>query len=265
MLETILTSLLSGSLAQRANSTIIALPAGTTGVESIKDALCAHYGTEAHPDLMMLTDDTIKVDTIRGLTGFLQSSPAGKMKTLWIANADKMNTQAANAFLKSLEEPTGSTRIILSTDNPSALLPTIRSRCALYSAITDKKLMAKEMEAAGVEAKQMAEAIKLGGGNVRAAIELATVKGAMAWAKKLEPWFLGKDRPALPPTGKTGLSPIVCALTFQAAMTRAVHTRKTDDLLKAADTWLKQNTDINRPGLDIKTRVLAWHHIFEKA
>lgn len=259
MLNALLTSILDSS---RAAGNILALPPGVNGVATIRKALADHYGAEVHPDLMMIVD-TPKVEDIRNLIGFLRSTPVGDMKTLWIANADQMNTQAANAFLKSLEEPTEHTRILLSTDAPARLLPTIISRCALHSVITDKQLMASELEAGGVEKKQMADAMKLAGGHVTAAIQLATVKGAMTWAKSLEPWMLGKKRPDLPPTGKTGLSNPVCALVFQAALTRAIHTKKDERLLKAADAWLKQNHDINRPGLDIKTRILTWYHLLD--
>jgi len=46
-----------------------------------------------------------------------------------IHDADRMNTEAQNAFLKTLEEPPPQTFFILTTGNPAALLPTTRSRC----------------------------------------------------------------------------------------------------------------------------------------
>jgi DNA polymerase-3 subunit delta' len=57
-------------------------------------------------------------------------------KVAVIYEADRMNTQAANVFLKTLEEPTPSTTILLLTTRPYALLPTIRSRC-LHFRFTD--------------------------------------------------------------------------------------------------------------------------------
>ncbi len=49
-----------------------------------------------------------------------------------IRPADAMNPEAANAFLKSLEEPKEKVHYVLITDSPSALLPTILSRAELY-------------------------------------------------------------------------------------------------------------------------------------
>ncbi len=43
-----------------------------------------------------------------------------------------MNPSAQNALLKTLEEPYGRTLIVLLTDNPMRLLPTIRSRCQMF-------------------------------------------------------------------------------------------------------------------------------------
>lgn len=57
------------------------------------------------------------------------TSFAGGWKAAIIVSADRMNEAAANAFLKALEEPPKKTLILLVTDAPQQLLPTIRSRC----------------------------------------------------------------------------------------------------------------------------------------
>jgi DNA polymerase-3 subunit delta' len=72
----------------------------------------------------------IRIDEIRELERPLYSvAPAGKWKVAVIAEADRMIEQAANAFLKTLEEPPGQCLLLLLTDNPRRLLPTILSRC----------------------------------------------------------------------------------------------------------------------------------------
>lgn len=58
-----------------------------------------------------------------------ETSFEGGWKVAIVNYADCMNTAAANAFLKMLEEPPSKTLIILVTDSPQKLLPTIRSRC----------------------------------------------------------------------------------------------------------------------------------------
>ena len=86
----------------------------------------------AHPDLRWLDaeDGAIKIDAIRGVIDFLMHTPqlAGR-KIAVIEDADRMNVNAANALLKSLEEPPAESFIALTSGAPERLLPTIRSRC----------------------------------------------------------------------------------------------------------------------------------------
>ncbi len=58
-----------------------------------------------------------------------QTAQQGGIKIVVVEPAEAMNRNAANALLKTLEEPTGSTLLMLVTDAPGRLLPTIRSRC----------------------------------------------------------------------------------------------------------------------------------------
>lgn len=246
-------------------SYLVILPPGTTGVTSLRESLEEAYGGPAHPDLMIL-EGPYKVEDIRNTRAFLQSKAFGPVKTLWISQADTMTNQAANAFLKSLEEPTSQTQIILSTDRPTKLLPTIRSRCVVHSCITDKTLMAKEMEEGGIDKKDMAKALSLAAGDVTTAIALATVKDGIKWAQSVDAWVtqtgLGHTkRPSLPTTGKSGLTPRQCALVFQCAMANSIRTNSNPKTVKVFDDWIKQNDDIDRPGLDIKTRILSWYHL----
>lgn len=72
----------------------------------------------------------IPIDRIRELEDFLHlASHRGGARTVVIDHAHAMNTAAANALLKMLEEPPPGARFILLTSQPARLLPTIRSRC----------------------------------------------------------------------------------------------------------------------------------------
>ena len=74
----------------------------------------------------------IGVEEIRDLEQSLHlAAPGGAYKVGVIVEADRMNEQAANAFLKTLEEPPQRTLLLLLTANPQRLLPTILSRCVL--------------------------------------------------------------------------------------------------------------------------------------
>ena len=88
--------------------------------------------TVAHPDLRWLQPENgvIKVDAIRELVDFLVQTPqAAPRKIAVLEDADRMNPNAANALLKSLEEPPPDSFIALSTSAPERLLATVRSRC----------------------------------------------------------------------------------------------------------------------------------------
>jgi DNA polymerase-3 subunit delta' len=62
-----------------------------------------------------------------------QTSSRGQGKVLVLFPAQALNRVAANALLKTLEEPAGSLRLVLSTFNVQALLPTLRSRCQMLT------------------------------------------------------------------------------------------------------------------------------------
>ncbi len=72
----------------------------------------------------------IKVDQIRAAIGFSElTAGRARTKVLVLHPAEALNTISANAILKTLEEPPGTLRFVLSTAEPQSLLPTIRSRC----------------------------------------------------------------------------------------------------------------------------------------
>jgi len=75
-------------------------------------------------------DTTIKIEDIKTLQNSTKYGPnQGNKLVVLVHEAEKMTDQAANAFLKTLEEPHGDVIFILITTNPVGLLPTIRSRC----------------------------------------------------------------------------------------------------------------------------------------
>jgi len=88
----------------------------------------------AHPDLRWIVPEgkgeQIKIDVIRMLAEFAVHTPQlGTRKVAVLIDADAMNENAANALLKTLEEPPAGTYIVLVTSALTELLPTIRSRC----------------------------------------------------------------------------------------------------------------------------------------
>lgn len=104
--------------------------------------LFRQIATGAHPGVLHLTrplnDKTksfktvVTVDEIRKVNRFLSlTSHDGSYRVVIVDPADDMNTNAANALLKNLEEPPSRTLFILIVHAPGSLLPTIRSRCQM--------------------------------------------------------------------------------------------------------------------------------------
>ncbi|PKL97570.1 MAG: DNA polymerase III subunit delta' [Gammaproteobacteria bacterium HGW-Gammaproteobacteria-9] len=95
---------------------------------------CQLLAAQTHPDHYILepeeVDKAIRVDQVRDLVGFVtQTAQLGGRKVILLEPAEAMNLNAANALLKSLEEPSGDTVLLLISHQPSRLLPTIKSRC----------------------------------------------------------------------------------------------------------------------------------------
>ena len=95
---------------------------------------CLLLSAQTHPDWHWLAPEemgkAIKIDQVRELVAQMsQTAQQGGRKLAVMAPAEAMNRNAANAVLKTLEEPTGTALLILISDAPGRLLPTIRSRC----------------------------------------------------------------------------------------------------------------------------------------
>jgi len=107
-----------------------------------ESALFRQIAIGAHPSVLHLTrpwdeknkkfKTVVSVDEIRRVSRFLSmTSHDGGYRVVIVDPADDMNTNAANALLKNLEEPPARTVFILISHSPGGLLPTIRSRCQM--------------------------------------------------------------------------------------------------------------------------------------
>ena len=103
---------------------------GTDDVQSLKDGknpLVQAVKGEGASGL-------IRVDRIRQLNENVSySSISGEKRVVIIHNCENFNANSANALLKNLEEPKNDTSYILTTNNPRAIMATIRSRCGVYT------------------------------------------------------------------------------------------------------------------------------------
>jgi DNA polymerase-3 subunit delta' len=97
---------------------------------------CRKISEDVHPDVRLLgvPDDKkrIPIDAVREADRWLGIRPhEGRSKILIVDPAEAMTDAAANAILKTLEEPRAGSFIVLLTAAASALLPTVRSRCQI--------------------------------------------------------------------------------------------------------------------------------------
>lgn len=99
---------------------------------------CRLFQAGSHPDyrLAQPAEDgkVIKIDQVRELCAFLGYTPQyGGCKIALLAPAERLNVNAANSLLKTLEEPPGDCLLLLATAQPGRLPATVRSRCQTVS------------------------------------------------------------------------------------------------------------------------------------
>jgi len=120
-----------------------------SGVQDFANELAALFlgsdeiTVEKDPDFHAIEPESksrkLLTEQVRGLEHAIHRKPEkGSRKVAVVRYADRLMPQAANAFLKTLEEPPDGSLLILTTELPEALLETIRSRCiavVLHSSI----------------------------------------------------------------------------------------------------------------------------------
>lgn len=129
----------------------------------------------------------IRVSEVRKLKDFFALSAAdGGRRVVIVDAADELNTNAANAILKLLEEPPARTTLLLVCHQPARLLPTIRSRCrTLRLSPLGTEDMQAALDQAGVTPAQgdLPGLAELSGGSVGTAIRLDQLDGLALYAE----------------------------------------------------------------------------------
>lgn len=170
----------------------------------------AGIASGAHPNVVFLRrpfdEDRkrfraeITVEEVRRAIAFLEATSAGgRWRIVIVDTADDLNANAANALLKSLEEPPARTVFLVLANAPRRLLATIRSRCRLLAVppLSSADLVAA-LNALGVAAdhapEDIALAAELAGGSVRRAILLLREEG-LEMHRRLTRLVEGRTRP----------------------------------------------------------------------
>lgn len=181
---------------------------------------CRWMAQDSHPDFRLVrpsADETvpeegeavaarpakasrdIRIEQIRGLAGFVEvASHRGGAKVILITPADAMNGPAANALLKTLEEPPPNTYFLLVTSRLSRLPATVRSRCRpVPSPIPPRsEALAWVVSQTGVDEERAHEWLAFCGGAPRRAAELGSSDQAALHRDLIEA-FAGGERDSL--------------------------------------------------------------------
>lgn len=184
------------TLAYRIARYLLAYGATDSGPEDLsvpEDRDAARQVTaQSHPGLLVLKRTinprtgklmtVLPVDEIRRLSDFFgMTSGAGGWRVAIVDTADDMNDNAANALLKMLEEPPANAMLLLLSNTPGRLLPTIRSRCQrlelrpLSDAVLERLIATHLPDLPPSERSSLA---RLSGGSIGAALALASGEGA---------------------------------------------------------------------------------------
>ena len=170
------------------------------GEPCMKCRSCHQAAEHNQPDIIYVTHEkpnVISVDDIRHqLNNDIVIKPySSKYKIYIVDEAEKMNTQAQNALLKTIEEPPAYGIILLLTTNADAFLPTILSRCITLNLKSVNEEMIKEylMKKYQIPDYQAEVCAAFAQGNVGKAIQLASSgefnelkTAALSLVKKME-------------------------------------------------------------------------------
>jgi DNA polymerase-3 subunit delta' len=97
---------------------------------------CDLIGRGGHPDVLIVQPEgtSIKIEAIRDLQAALTLRPLeARFRVALILNANRLTDAAADALLKTLEEPPATARLLLTSESAEATLPTIVSRCQVIT------------------------------------------------------------------------------------------------------------------------------------
>lgn len=140
---------------------------------------CQLMREDNHIDCMLIEAEAdaqaISIEQVRTMCARIYQSPAvGTRKVAILVDADKMQEKAANALLKTLEEPPAKSTILLLAVNPAQLSATIKSRCQIVTInspdMNDLATYIQQKQAVSITDVQRAYAYAMGASSATAAI-----------------------------------------------------------------------------------------------
>lgn len=252
----------------------------------------------SHPGLLVLRrpfdtkvkrfSGAITVDEVRRLRSFLGlTAGEGSWRIVIVDTANDLNPNAANALLKSLEEPPSQTIFLLLSSEPSALLPTIRSRCRRLnlSPLGNEDLgtaAARAYQAASIDmpkADQWSHIEELANGSVRRALQFAgdgglashaALTGALARLPVVDWSAMHALADAMSGSANEQQFEMFCDLLLEMTG-RIANERSRDNSRQAAhltdfwSTFVRQRSEVDVLNLDRKAFILSAFNSLQQA
>ena len=148
---------------------------------------CRRIDAGLHPDVPVFAAETtqIVIEQAQAIVAMSATRPhEAPARVVIIDDADRLNINAANCLLKTLEEPAPGTHIVLVTSAPDRILPTIRSRVQRirFRALTAEALVALLTGAHAIDARRATVAAALADGSVARALRAAGAEDDAIWS-----------------------------------------------------------------------------------
>jgi DNA polymerase-3 subunit delta' len=153
-------------------------PSSESDKKKLAEEIAELLAQKAEDPSLNLTFDrpvSISIDDIRTLQSHLSLQPyQGRRKAVVMIQPEAMTVEAANAFLKTLEEPSPTTIFTLVSDRPNQLLATINSRCQKirFERLTREQVANSLQQSYGQDAEQATLLAGMAGGSLGRALEL---------------------------------------------------------------------------------------------
>ena len=226
---------------------------------------CRRIEEDVHPDVHWVRPESksriITIEQVRDLIQTVSLKPTeAEWKVAAIVGADRLNVQAANAFLKTLEEPPARSILLLLSTDPARILETVLSRCLrlafagepgprLDSAnaawLTDFSSMATESRKSLLGRYRLLGSLLNRLGAIKADAETTlTARSPLEHHDEIEPRLRDKWEAEL------------------AAAIEAEYRRRRSDLLSALQWWLR---DVWLQSLDISNELLSFSNLAQAA
>jgi DNA polymerase-3 subunit delta' len=181
------------------------------GIPCMSCGACRRLRAKTHPDLLVVDAQAVGLDALTvaffaerknaassGFQGlsvgeFLSlRSAEGGYRVVLVREAERMNLNAQNAFLKTLEEPAAGTILIMETAMPARLLETIQSRVIMVRAAAPDGSVAREiLVEQGVQAGEVEALVRMSEGSPGRALKLAKTS-VPAMRELLLQWAAGQ-------------------------------------------------------------------------